>query len=149
MVKLLHIHHVEKTHILLICHMERRQLILSTSVMWRNVKMLHIHHVETTPILHICHVDKSEFSPHDGCGAILDFSTWQMWKNLKFLHMTDFFSTGTTCGTCDKYHVCQWIFVTFLSLCNRPNRIHLMQNRKVYFPQVSRINFNKCHYCAS
>ena len=23
----------------------------------------------------------------------------------KFLHMTDFFSTGTACGACDKYQV--------------------------------------------
>ena len=34
------------------------------------------------------------------------FSTWQSvtWK--KFLHMTNFFSTSTACGACDKYQVC-------------------------------------------
>ena len=44
MVKFLHIHHVEKTHILIICN------------------------VETTHILNICHVEKCEIAPHPSCG---------------------------------------------------------------------------------
>ena len=45
------------------------------------IDFLHISHVEKLLHMTICHMEK-------------------------FLHMTDFFSTSTVCGACDKYQVC-------------------------------------------
>ena len=62
-----------------------KQVQFSTFVMWRNLSFLHNMMWSNFRFLHTADVEKSEISPHER-----------------------FFSTGITCGPCDKYEEWDW-----------------------------------------